>query len=157
MCEFTDTLCQQQPKWKMDEKDLRLTYAFVASRLVQTLPTHILIFDLIQTSYYLLERGPTGGQRLVRSTGEPRTSVETWRLRLMIQTLRTGSPWAFCGGTAELSFRLDLRAADEDDGLGACSTPSMGTGTLLLLPLDMRLACMDWIARLDGGVWGSKW
>jgi hypothetical protein len=67
----------------------------------------------------------------------------------MIQTLSTGSPCAFCGGTADDSFRLDLRGADEEDGLGACSTPSMGTGALLLLPLDIRMGCMDWM----GDVW----
>jgi len=64
----------------------------------------------------------------------------------MIQTLSTGSPCAFCGGTAEDSFRLDLRAEDEDAGLGACSTPSIGTGALLLLlPLDMPLGRTVWI------------
>lgn len=72
----------------------------------------------------------------------------------MIQTLSTGSPCAFCGGTVEDSFRLDLRAAaDEDEGLGACSTPSMGTGALLLLlPLDMPLGRIGWVAEC-----GSKW
>lgn len=36
------------PNWKVYQKDLlRLTYAFVASGLVETLPTHILIFDLV--------------------------------------------------------------------------------------------------------------
>ncbi len=116
---------------------LLLTYAFVASGLVQTLSTHILIFDFIQTSYYLLEKSPMDGQRLACSTREQRTSVETWRLRLMIQTLSTGSPCAFCGGTPDDSFRLDLRVVEEDCGLGACSTPSIGTGALLLLPLDI--------------------
>ena len=56
---------------------LLLTYAFVSSSLVQTLSTYILVFDLVQTSYYLLKRGQGGGQRLVRSTREQRTSVET--------------------------------------------------------------------------------
>jgi len=63
----------------------------------------------------------------------------------MIQTLSTGSPCAFCGGMAEDSFRLDLRAEDEDEGLGASSTPSIGTGALLLLPLDMPLKCIIWM------------
>jgi len=60
----------------------------------------------------------------------------------MIQTLSTGSPCAFCGGTVDDSFRLDLRAVDDDAGLGACSTPSIGTGALLLLPLDIVYTCM---------------
>ena len=46
----------------------------------------------------------------------------------------------------EDSLRFDLRAEDEDDGFGACSTPSIGTGALLLLPLDIPLICMLQVA-----------
>lgn len=128
-----------------EKENLPLTYAFVTSSLVQTLSTYILIFDFVQTSYYLLEKGAKDSQRLACSTRKQRTSVETWRLRLMIQTLSTGSPCAFCGGTVDDSFRLDLRAEEAVAGLGACSTPSIGTGALLLLPLDIVYSCMIWM------------
>ena len=57
----------------------------------------------------------------------------------MIQTLSTGSPWAFCGGMVDDSFRLYLRAVDGDGGLGDCLMPSIGTKVLQLLPLDIPL------------------
>ena len=61
----------------------------------------------------------------------------------MIQTLSTGSPCAFCGGTVDDSLHLYLPAVDEDSGLGACSMSSIGTGALLLLPLDIPLRGAD--------------